>query len=303
MHIGMVGLGRMGANMTRRLVRRGHEVVAFDREAAAVEKLSAEHDAITGAESLTDLVARLPERRVVWIMVPAGGPTDSTVAELTGLLSDADIIVNGGNCRWTDSVAYARDAAERGIDYLDAGVSGGVWGLENGYCLMVGGDEGACAHVEPVFLALAPEDGYARVGATGAGHFAKMVHNGVEYALLQAYAEGFDLLHGSDYDYDLGQVAELWQHGSVVRSWLLDLLTDVLGSKDGDLSGIAPYVEDSGEGRWTVEAGISQAVPTPAIAAALFARFSSRRDSYGDRLIAALRQQFGGHAVKEADER
>lgn len=298
MRIGMVGLGRMGANMTRRLDRGGHEVVAYDRDPAVAGALAAECAGVTAAGSVDDLVAALDRRRAVWVMVPAGTATAETVAALTEQLDAADVIVNGGNCRWTDSQAYAGTAAAAEVVHLDAGVSGGVWGLDHGYCLMLGGDEHAYRHVEPVLATLAPPGGYSRVGGDGAGHFAKMVHNGIEYAMLQAYAEGFDLLDAAEFDYDLAGLAELWRHGSVVRSWLLDLLRDVLATHDGDLSGIAPYVEDSGEGRWTVEAGIAHAVPQPAVAAALFARFASRRQAFGDRLIAALRQEFGGHAVR-----
>ncbi|HVL99564.1 MAG TPA: decarboxylating 6-phosphogluconate dehydrogenase [Egibacteraceae bacterium] len=297
MRIGMVGLGRMGGNMTRRLVGAGHEVVVFDHDAAVVAALAAEDPAIRPAGGLAALVDELAEPRVVWVMVPAGAPTTETVHGLVAALSPGDVVVNGGNCRWTDALAYSALAAEAGVAHVDAGVSGGVWGLAHGYCLMVGGDEAACRLAAPVFTALATEGGYARVGGPGSGHFTKMVHNGIEYALLQAYAEGFALLHDSGLDVDLADIAELWRHGSVVRSWLLDLVATVL-AEGGDLSSVAAYVEDSGEGRWTVEAAVERAVAVPAIAASLFARFASRRDSFGDRLIAALRAAFGGHAVR-----
>jgi len=298
----MVGLGRMGGNMTRRLIRAGHQVVVFDRDAEVASALAGEDPAVRAATGLGELAGKLDPPRVVWIMVPAGQPTTDTVTQLTGVLAAGDVIVDGGNSRWTDSLSYGRAASAHGVVHLDAGVSGGIWGLEHGYCLMVGGDEAACRLVEPVFTALATEGGYARVGGPGTGHFTKMVHNGIEYALLQSYAEGFDLLRASGLDLDLAEVAEVWRHGSVVRSWLLDLVAGVL-DRDGDLSHIAPYVEDSGEGRWTVEAAIERAVPVPAIAASLFARFGSRRESFADRLIAALRAGFGGHAVQTTDQR
>jgi len=291
----MVGLGRMGSNMTRRLMRGGHEVVAFDVNAEAVAALRAE--GAVGASSLGDLVAQLEAPRAVWLMVPAGKITGATIDELTPLLSDGDTLVDGGNSRWTDSIERAARVAERGITMLDCGVSGGIWGLDKGFCLMVGGDADACRRLEDIFTTLAPENGYARVGSTGAGHFTKMVHNGIEYALMQSYGEGFELLHSSDLDLDTHQIAEVWRHGSVVRSWLLDLAASALEG-DPDLAEIAPYVEDSGEGRWTLEHAIENAVPVPTIATALFARFASRQDaSFSGKLIAALRKEFGGHST------
>ena len=300
MQLGMVGLGRMGANMTTRLVHGGHQVVAFDVAPAAVA--TAVEGGAVGAASLVELVERLAAPRIVWVMVPAGPITEQTVTQLLELLDSGDCIVDGGNSRWTQTKAHAASAAQRGIAFVDAGTSGGVWGLSEGYCLMVGGEPAAVETLAPVLSTLAPPDGWAHVGPAGAGHFTKMVHNGIEYALMQAYAEGFELLERSEYDIDLAQVAEVWRHGSVVRSWLLDLAAAAL-VQDPGLASITGYVEDSGEGRWTVEAAIDAAVPTPTIAMALFARFASRQpDAFGNRMLAALRNQFGGHAVRPRDE-
>ena len=292
----MVGLGRMGANMTRRLMRSGHEVVAYDVDDDAVRAVVG--DGAVAARSLDDLVAQLQPPRAVWLMVPAGDVTQNTLDALMPLLDSGDAVIDGGNSRYTDSTARAAVADERGIAFLDAGTSGGVWGLSEGYCLMIGGDRDAFSRLDPIFSALAPQDGYAHVGPPGAGHFVKMVHNGVEYALMQGYGEGFELLKSSDFDLDLAQIAELWRHGSVVRSWLLDLAASAL-TKDPDLREIGAYVEDSGEGRWTVETAIDNAVPLPAITLALYRRFSSRQDeSFSNKLLAALRREFGGHAVR-----
>lgn len=300
MQIGMVGLGRMGANMTLRLLRGGHEVVAFDVNQDAVAKSASE--GATAAGSLEELVDKLDPPRAVWVMVPAGPITAGTIESLGGLLSDGDAVIDGGNSRYTDSLAHADQLRARGISFVDAGTSGGVWGLEEGYCLMIGAEEETFARLEPAFATLAPENGYARVGEPGAGHFTKMVHNGIEYGLLQAYGEGFELLHRSDFDLDLGQIAQVWRHGSVVRSWLLDLLASAL-TKEPDLKSVTDYVEDSGEGRWTVETAIDNAVPAPTIALSLFARFASRQDeSFSAKIIAALRREFGGHAVKEEED-
>jgi 6-phosphogluconate dehydrogenase len=300
MQIGMVGLGRMGANMTLRLLRGGHDVVAFDVDEDAVAKSASE--GATAAGSLEDLVRKLEPPRALWVMVPAGKITADTIESLRELLSDGDAVIDGGNSRYTDSVAHAEQLGASGISFVDAGTSGGIWGLEEGYCLMIGADQKTFARLEPVFATLAPENGYARVGEPGAGHFTKMVHNGIEYALLQAYGEGFELLHRSEFDLDLGQVAEVWRHGSVVRSWLLDLLASAL-AKEPDLKSITGYVEDSGEGRWTVETAIDNAVAAPTIALSLFARFASRQDeSFSAKVIAALRREFGGHAVKEEED-
>ena len=297
MRIGMVGLGRMGANMTTRLLRGGHEVVAFDVDAATVKK-AADGGAVP-ASSLAELVGKLDAPRTVWTMVPAGEITAVTINDLTGLLTEGDTVVDGGNSRYTDSIQRGEELGEKGISFLDAGTSGGIWGLEGGYCLMVGGDKEAFEKVEPIFATLAPENGYAHVGPSGSGHFTKMVHNGIEYALMQAYGEGFELLHESEFDLDAGQIAQLWRHGSVVRSWLLDLAANAFEG-DHDLEDVAPYIEDSGEGRWTLNYAIENAVPVPTIATALFARFASRQDaSFAGKVIAALRKEFGGHETRK----
>jgi 6-phosphogluconate dehydrogenase len=276
MQLGFVGLGRMGLNMVTRLARA------------------------EGAASLEALVSMLAAPRAIWLMVPAGDATESTVNALASLLSGGDIVIDGGNSNFHDDVRRAQSLATQGIRYVDAGTSGGIWGLEEGYCLMVGGDVDVCRHLEPIFLTLAPKDGYLRVGDHGAGHFVKMIHNGIEYGLMQAYAEGFELMHASPYKLDLGAIASLWTHGSVVRSWLLDLTARAL-AEDHDLSTLKGYVDDSGEGRWTIQEAIERAVPLPVITAAVFTRFRSREDNpFAERLLAALRNQFGGHAVKKA---
>ena len=296
MKLGMVGLGRMGGNMTVRLLQHGHEVVAFDPSPEAVDRTV--QAGAAGASSLQDLVSRLEAPRVVWLMVPAGEITETTVRELGGLLSLGDVVVDGGNSFYKDSMRRAGQLEAAGIRFVDCGTSGGIWGLENGYCLMVGGDPGAVKLVEPAFLALAPDGGYAHVGLSGAGHFVKMVHNGIEYGLLAAYGEGFEILQRSGFDLDLLRIASIWRYGSVVRSWLLDLLNEAL-EKDPQLERIKGYVEDSGEGRWTVQAAIDENVPAPVTAVALFNRFSSRQEeSFSAKVIAALRNEFGGHAVK-----
>ncbi len=299
MQIAMVGLGKMGANMTRRLVEGGHDVVVFDIDPSAVKAVE-DHGA-RGASSLKDVVEALDAPRAVWVMVPAGRITDDTIEELASLLDPGDVIVDGGNSRYSDSAARAEALKKQGIGFIDAGTSGGIWGFKEGYCLMIGAEVGDFSRLEPVFKTLAPPGGYERVGPAGSGHFTKMVHNGIEYALMQAYGEGFELLHASEYDVDVERVAKVWQHGSVIRSWLLDLAASAL-EDDPDLSEIAAYVEDSGEGRWTLETAIDRAVPVPTIAAALFARFASRQDvSYAGKLVAALRREFGGHAVRAAE--
>ncbi|GAA3023462.1 phosphogluconate dehydrogenase (NAD(+)-dependent, decarboxylating) [Actinokineospora globicatena] len=293
MQLGLVGLGKMGFNMRERVRAAGHEVVGYDRNAQ-----------VSDSSSLADLVGKLAAPRVVWVMVPAGEPTRQTVAELGDLLAEGDLVIDGGNSRYTDDKVNADLLAAKGIGYLDVGVSGGVWGKENGYGLMVGGDE---AHVEralPIFDALRPEgpreEGFAHAGKVGAGHYAKMVHNGIEYGLMQAYAEGFELLDAADEVTDVPAVLKAWTRGTVVRSWLLDLLVKAL-EEDPGLAEISGYVEDSGEGRWTVEEAINHSVPAPVISAALFARFASRQsDSPAMKAVAALRNQFGGHAVHKA---
>jgi 6-phosphogluconate dehydrogenase len=296
MQIAFVGLGRMGGNMVTRLLRGGHTIVAYDPAEAA--RAAAEKGGAKSVSSLRDLVAALTPPRAVWVMVPAGAPTETTITELAGLLSKGDIVIDGGNTKFTDDVRRAETLAPRGIKYVDAGTSGGIWGLENGYCLMVGGDKDAVDHLLPVFTALAPPDGVLHTGGVGSGHYVKMIHNGIEYAMMQAYAEGFELMSESEYKLDLPRIAHLWNQGSVVRSWLLELAASALAS-DPKLANLKPYVEDSGEGRWTVEDAVNKAVPAPTITAALFARFRSRRDnSYADRMLAALRNAFGGHAVR-----
>jgi 6-phosphogluconate dehydrogenase len=290
MKIGMVGLGRMGANMAERLRGRDHDVIGYDRNPKTSD-----------VASLDELVGRLERPRTIWCMVPSGDPTEETIRALAELLDEGDLVVDGGNSYFRDSLRRAGELDGRGILFCDAGVSGGIWGLAEGYCLMVGGSDEAIQRLEPALVALAPEDGYAHVGPSGAGHFVKMVHNGIEYGLLQAYGEGFQLLQASSEfpDLDLSQIAEVWRHGSVVRSWLLDLAARAL-EQDRGLEGIRGYVEDSGEGRWTVLEAVRSGVPVPAIADSLFARFDSRDDDpFAMKLIAALRQQFGGHEVKE----
>jgi 6-phosphogluconate dehydrogenase len=297
MRLAMIGLGKMGYNMTLRLVQGGHEVVAIDRNVDVAKELGGKGAIF--AESVAAGVAKLVAPRVAWVMVP-DKVTDPVIDELAGLLSTGDVVIDGGNSNWKDSRARAEKLAEKGILFCDAGTSGGVWGLKNGYCLMVGGTPEAVKHCEPIFKALAPADGYAHVGPAGAGHYVKMVHNGIEYGLMQAYAEGFEIMKTSPFGLDLHKIASIWGHGSVVRSWLLELLESAL-KDDADLKDIKGYVADSGEGRWTVQASIDQDVPAPVITLSLLARFRSRQDeSYGAKLLAALRNQFGGHAVKKA---
>jgi 6-phosphogluconate dehydrogenase len=297
MRIGMVGLGRMGGSMTVRLLRHGHEVVAFDPMEDA--RLVASEGGAKTAASLEELVDALEAPRTVWLMVPAGRITEDSIVKLSELLAKGDTIIDGGNSNWKESAARAERLKERGITFLDCGTSGGVYGLENGYCLMVGGDRKTFDRVEPLFAALAPKNGYAWVGPPGAGHFVKMVHNGIEYGLLAAYAEGFEILKGAArFELDLPTIAGIWRHGSVVRSWLLDLLVDAYQT-DADLAHVSGYVEDSGEGRWTIQTAIEESVPAPITALALFNRFASRQDeSYAAKVIAALRHEFGGHAIR-----
>jgi 6-phosphogluconate dehydrogenase len=293
MHIGLVGLGKMGGNMRARMRNAGLTVIGYDRDPE-----------ISDVGSLAEMVEQLPSPKVVWVMVPHGDPTHSTVKELNELLSEGDVVVDGGNSRWTDDELHAAMLAEKKIGYVDCGVSGGVWGLENGYALMAGGAADDIAKVQPAFDALRPdaENGFVHAGRVGAGHFSKMVHNGIEYAMMQAYAEGYELLDKVDMVDNVTEVLNSWRVGTVVRSWLLDLLVKALEDDPG-LSQIRGYAEDSGEGRWTVEAAIEHAVPAPTIAASLFARFVSRQDeSPAMQAVAAMRQQFGGHAVRAAQE-
>ncbi|HEY6056671.1 MAG TPA: decarboxylating 6-phosphogluconate dehydrogenase [Candidatus Limnocylindrales bacterium] len=296
MRIGFIGLGRMGANMVRRLLRNGHEIVAYNRTAEKTREIAGE-----GAEpafSLAELVTKLEKPRAVWIMVPAGDATEAQIDELMELLEPGDTIIDGGNSNFHDSARRHAKVAERSLHFVDAGVSGGIWGLANGFCLMVGGEPEPVGRLEPVFRSLAPADGYLHVGGPGAGHYVKMVHNGIEYGLMQAYAEGFEIMHASDYRLDLAGIAKLWDHGSVVRSWLLELAERALAD-DQDLAHLKGWVADSGEGRWTVQEAIDRDVPAPIITLALLTRFRSRQDdSYGARVLAALRNEFGGHAVK-----
>ncbi len=297
MQLGMVGLGKMGDFMTQRLIKGGHKVVAYDRDPQAVQR-TVTHGA-TGADSLADMVAKLTESpKVAWVMVPAGAPTDETIHALADLMGAGGIAIDGGNTNYKDGLRLYGDCKAKGVSLIDAGTSGGIWGLTEGYCLMVGGDDAPVRHCEPIFVTLAPPKGYAHVGPPGAGHFSKMVHNGIEYGLLQAYGEGFEILKESQYDYDLGQLAELWTHGSVVRSWILELLV-LAFREDPGLKDIRGYVDDTGEGRWTVEAAIDENVPAPVITLSLLARMASRQDeSFSAKVVAALRNQFGGHAVK-----
>jgi 6-phosphogluconate dehydrogenase len=297
MRIGFIGLGRMGANMVRRSLRDGHEIVAYNRTPEKTREIATE--GAEGAFSIEELVGMLEPPRAVWIMVPAGDATEAQISELLEHLEPDDTIVDGGNSNFHDDVRRHAALAEHGIRYVDAGVSGGVWGLQVGYCLMVGGDRDAVEPLEPIFRSLAPPDGYLHTGGPGSGHYVKMVHNGIEYGLMQAYAEGFEIMHASDYKLDLAAISDLWNHGSVVRSWLLELAALAFKAEGPDLAHIKGWVADSGEGRWTVQEAIDRDVPAPVITQALMTRFRSRQDdSYTAKVLAALRNQFGGHAVK-----
>jgi 6-phosphogluconate dehydrogenase len=298
MEIGIVGLGKMGGNMAERLTQRGHRVVGSDPAAEARQRLESIGGA--GVSSVTELIGKMAQSpRIVWSMVPAGAVTDAVIAEAAGALSPGDIIIDGGNSRFTDSVRRYNELKGKSIRFMDAGTSGGVWGLTEGYCLMVGGDPDTFQVVEPLLKDLAPEGGLLHTGPAGSGHYVKMVHNGIEYAIMQSYAEGFEILKASPYpELDLHAICQMWRHGSVIRSWLLDLATDAF-EKDPNLDSIAGYVEDSGEGRWTVMESIEHAVPAPVIALSLYLRFRSRQtDSFSMKVLAALRNEFGGHAVR-----
>jgi 6-phosphogluconate dehydrogenase len=320
MQLGMIGLGRMGGNIVRRLMRAGHNCVVYDKSAAAVDELAGE--GATGSRDLAEFVRHLEKPRAVWVMLPAGAITHATIVELSGLMERGDTLIDGGNSFFHDDVAHAEMLNAKGIHYLDVGTSGGIWGLERGYCMMIGGDKAAFERLDPIFNALAPgrgeidrtpgrerrdpraEQGYLYCGPAGSGHFVKMVHNGIEYGLMQAYAEGFDILRGVDspavpenrrYKLDVADIAEVWRRGSVVASWLLDLSAIAL-AEDADLKEFSGYVEDSGEGRWTINAAIEEAVPADVLSAALYTRFRSRQDhTFGEKLLSAMRQQFGGH--------
>jgi 6-phosphogluconate dehydrogenase len=297
MRIGFIGLGRMGSNMVRRLLRDGHQVVAYNRTPEKTQEIVGE--GAEGAFSIAELVEKLEKPRTVWIMVPAGDATEAQVRELMDHLEAGDTIVDGGNTNFHDDVRRHEMLAKEGVRYVDAGVSGGIWGLKIGFCLMVGGDPDAVGPLVPIFTSLAPKDGYLHTGGPGSGHYVKMVHNGIEYGLMQAYAEGFEIMHANEYDLDLTAIADLWGHGSVVRSWLLELAADAFRKNGPDLDHIKGWVADSGEGRWTVQDAIDHDVPAPIITLSLQARFRSRQaESYGAKVLAALRNEFGGHEVK-----
>lgn len=296
MDIGFVGLGKMGMNMVTRLRQNDHRVVVYDRAAKLITQ--AEQHGCIGSSSLDDMVAKLSRPRAVWIMVPSGPPTEETVQAVGALLEADDIIVDGGNTQFHDDRRRASELKKRGIHYVDAGTSGGIWGLQIGYCLMVGGDEVAVNRLAPIFTTLAPEKGWGRMGGVGSGHYVKMVHNGIEYSMMQGYAEGFELMAKSEYNLDLGNIADLWMHGSVIRSWLLELAAGAL-KEDPRLEGLKGYVQDSGEGRWMIMDAIEKDVPVPTLSTALFTRFRSRQEeSFAEKMLAALRNAFGGHSVR-----
>jgi 6-phosphogluconate dehydrogenase len=301
LEMGIIGLGRMGGNMVKRLAQRGHRIVGYARTPETVQIAVA--DGGVGATSVEDLVAKLSTPRTVWVMVPSGKATDDNITRLGELLEPGDLVIDGGNSNWNDSKRHAEEMKAKGIHFMDAGTSGGVWGLQVGYSLMVGGEREDFERMEPLLADLAPENGYGLMGPAGAGHFVKMVHNGIEYGMLQAYGEGYEILHASEYDLDLKDVTRVWQNGSVVRSWLLDLAALAFEAEGSDLANLRGYVDDSGEGRWTVQAAIDESVPAPVITMSLLMRFASRQDdSYSAKVIAALRNQFGGHAVKTEGE-
>ncbi|MFN0206108.1 MAG: phosphogluconate dehydrogenase (NAD(+)-dependent, decarboxylating) [Planctomycetota bacterium] len=297
MELGFVGLGKMGMNMVTRLLQGGHRVVVYNREAPAIDE-AAKRGAVA-SNSLKELVQKLPSPKVVWLMIPSGDPVEKSIEELIPLLSNGDLVIDGGNSNFHDSMRRAQLLATKGIGFCDAGTSGGIWGLKNGYCLMVGGTPADFKKIEPALKTLAPPDGYLHAGAPGAGHFAKMVHNGIEYGLMQAYAEGFEILQTSQFDYNLHKISHLWNQGSVVRSWLLEL-TERMFAADPKLSALSDIVPDSGEGRWTVQAAIDQNVPAPVITLSLLARLASRQpESFSGKVLAGLRNQFGGHDVQK----
>jgi 6-phosphogluconate dehydrogenase len=297
MELGMIGLGRMGANMTERLLRGGHKLITYDRSPEAIQRCV--DKGALGAHSLADFVKQLTVSRVIWLMVPSGEPVDLTIEQLLPSLLESDIIIDGGNSHYKDSIRRAQKLKQLGIHFVDVGTSGGIWGLQEGYCLMIGGEKTIVDQLEPIFKTLAPENGFAHVGANGAGHFVKMVHNGIEYGMLQAYGEGFEMLKASPFEFDLGKISHLWNQGSVVRSWLLELAEKAF-QKDPQLSAIKGYVEDSGEGRWAVLEAVEREIPASILTLSLFARYASRQeDSFSAKVIAALRNEFGGHAVRK----
>jgi 6-phosphogluconate dehydrogenase len=297
MELGFIGLGKMGMNMVTRLQQGKHHVVAYDRTTDIIKQ--AESVGCVGAASLEDMVSKLKAPRIVWIMVPSGAPTEETVGKVASLLSAGDIIIDGGNTNFHDDVRRAAELKKKHLHYVDAGTSGGVWGLKLGYCLMVGGDKAVIDQLAPIFKTLAPENGWAHMGSAGSGHYVKMVHNGIEYSMMQGYAEGFELMSKSEYKLDLPRIADLWMQGSVIRSWLLELTAGAL-KQDPKLEGLKGYVQDSGEGRWTILDAIDKNVPVPTLTAALFTRFRSRQtESFAEKMLAAMRNAFGGHAVKK----
>jgi 6-phosphogluconate dehydrogenase len=296
MELGFIGLGKMGLNMVTRLRKDNHRVVVFDRSTEQIKQ--AESQGCVAASSLPDLIGKLAAPRTVWVMVPSGAPTEETVQAVAALLQPGDTVIDGGNTRFHDDVRRAADLKHKQLHYIDVGTSGGIWGLKVGYCLMIGGEEAPVKRLTPIFTTLAPENGWAHVGGHGAGHYVKMVHNGIEYSMMQGYAEGFELMSKSDYNLDLGRVADLWMHGSVVRSWLLELAVDAL-KDDPKLDKLKGFVQDSGEGRWMIADAIEKDVPVPTLTTALFTRFRSRQDqSFAEKMLAALRNAFGGHAVR-----
>ncbi len=299
MKVGFIGLGKMGTNMVERLLKDGHEVVGFDLNERAIG--DAVKKGAIGATSREDMIQKLPEPKVIWLMVPSGSPVDENIAEVVEHFAEGDIIIDGGNSNWRDTQRRAEALKSKGIHFIDCGTSGGVWGLEEVFCLMYGGDEAACAYVEPIFRTLAPEHGYLYCGPSGAGHFVKMVHNGIEYGMMQAYAEGYEIMQKSPFDLNLRAVSKVWQYGSVIRSWLLELAERAF-TEDPNLESLEAYVQDSGEGRWTIQAAIDFDVPAPVITSSLYARFQSRdKDAFAMKVLAALRHQFGGHAVKKKE--
>ena len=297
MELGMIGLGRMSANMTERLVLGGHRIISYDRSPEAIQRVV--DKGAVGSRSLADFVQQLSQPRAAWLMVPSGDPVDQTIEQLLPQLAKGDVIIDGGNSYYKDSIRRAEKLKQQGIYFVDAGTSGGIWGLRVGYCIMLGGEKQVVERLDPIFKTLAPKDGYLHVGPSGAGHFVKMIHNGIEYGMLQANGEGFELLKASGFDLDPGKIAHLWDQGSVVRSWLLELAESAF-NKDPELASIKGYVEDSGEGRWTVLEAVERDVPASVLTLSLFARFASRQeDSFSAKVIAALRNEFGGHAVKK----